>query len=153
PHILIEARQSDRAPFGTGPAIRRLIDEESLYQADIFYHPQVFKHLGQWLEAMPNTWQQALIDQALSRPVIQALQNLGIDKAIKASRSISKTQDTYIKHMHTWFDGFRTLRFIHLLRETGLHNLTWAELNLIDDQSTRHSTSTLASSATTIDLP
>ncbi|MBV1932578.1 MAG: hypothetical protein KUG71_12780, partial [Porticoccaceae bacterium] len=24
PHILIEARQSDRAPFGTGPAIRRL---------------------------------------------------------------------------------------------------------------------------------
>lgn len=133
PHILIEARQSDRAPFGTGPAVRRLIGEGNLDQADIFYHPQVFKHLGQWLKVMPNTWQQALIDQALSKPVIETLQNLGIDKAMEASRRISKTPDTYITHMHTWFDGFRTLRFIHLLRETGLHNLTRAELDLIDD--------------------
>lgn len=128
PLIEIDARQSDRVPFGTGPAIRQLLLNRTLDDAIIFYHPDVFRHLGQWLQVMSNTWQQALTDQALSKPVIEALRNLGIDKAIKSNRTISKTQDTYTKHMHIWFDGFRTLRFIHLLRETGLHNLTWAEL-------------------------
>ncbi len=124
PHILIEARQSERVPFGTGPVINRLLAEGSLDQADIFYHPKVFSYLAQWLVALPNTWSEPLADQMLSSLTLKALQSLGIDKAISSARRISRTQDTYIKHMHAWFDGFRTLRFIHLLRDGGLPNVT-----------------------------
>jgi hypothetical protein len=123
PEILIEARLSDRVPFGTGPAINRLLSAEQLDQAEIFYHPDVFKLLQQWLQAMPDTWSHPLDDQDLSPLTRQALKNLGINNAIKAAQRTSGCQTTYVKHMHTWFDGFKTLRFIHLLRDDGLPNI------------------------------
>ncbi len=130
PGILIEARESNRVPFGTGPAIMRLLSEDSLGKADIFYHPDVFIHLAQWLKAIPNTWTQSLAEQLLSGQTLQALTNLGADKAIANARQVSRSQQTYTKHMHTWFDGFRTLRFIHLLRDDGLYNVSIDSLSM-----------------------
>jgi hypothetical protein len=132
PKIRIEARQSNRAPFGTGPAINRLLGEEKLTQARIFYHPDVFRQLRDWLQAIPETWSRPINDLALATLTMQALDSLDIDKAIDSTRQRSRTQDTYIKHMHTWFDGFRTLRFIHLLRDSGLHNMSLAERRSFD---------------------
>ena len=123
PEILIEARPSNRVPFGTGPAINRLLHEIALDEAQIFYHPRVFKHLQTWLEAMPQTWSKSINDLALPKSTVQALDKLGINKAIDSARRQSRSDETYIKHLHTWFDGFRTLRFIHLLRDGGLANV------------------------------
>ena len=123
PQILIEARLSDRVPFGTGPAVSRLLSAEQLDQEEIFYHPEVFILLQQWLKAMPDTWSQLLSSLGLSPLTMQALESLGVNKAIDAAQRTSRSQLTYLKHMNTWFDGFRTLRFIHLLRDGGLCNV------------------------------
>lgn len=120
PQIQIDARQSNRVPFGTGPAIGRLLSEDSLDEAGIFYHPEVFRHLAQWLEFMPRTRSSSLSDLPISAPARQALAKLNIEKAISSAKHTSRTQEIYAQHMHTWFDGFRTLRFIHLLRDTVL---------------------------------
>lgn len=123
PLIHITARQSDRVPFGTGPAVERLLSTEPLGQAEIFYHPDVFKHLAQWLNVIPNTWSRPIGTLGLPTLTLNALQSLGIDKAIAGTLRNSRSQQTYVKHIHTWFDGFRTLRFIHLLRDSGLPNV------------------------------
>lgn len=123
PLIRIEARLSDRVPFGTGPAINRLLSAEVLDEAKIFYHPEVFNCLAQWLEVMPSTWSSPLADQSLAMPTLNALENLDIRKVIDRARQTSRTQETFVKHMHIWFDGFKTLRFIHLLRDGGLANV------------------------------
>jgi len=132
PEILIEARPSNRVPFGTGPAINRLLNEIALDEAQIFYHPRVFKHLQTWLEVMPQTWSKPIDDLALPKSTIQALNNLGINKAIDSARQQSRSEEIYTRHMHTWFDGFRTLRFIHLLRDSklgnGLNNMSLRQL-------------------------
>lgn len=121
--IQIEARSSDRVPFGTGPAINRLLADRDADNTAIFYHPEVFTHLHQWLILMPDTWVYPVSDLSLPEITRQALAALGIEAACLAARRISNTQDTYNKHMHTWFDGFKTLRFIHLLRDSGLQNV------------------------------
>ena len=121
--IQIEARPSDRVPFGTGPAINRLLTDKDADNAAIFYHPDVFAHLHQWLILMPDTRVYPIADLSLPEITKRALAELGIEQASRAARKTSNTQDNYNKHMHTWFDGFKTLRFIHLLRDHGLQNV------------------------------
>lgn len=134
PKIILEARQSDRVPFGTGPAINKLLTESELSEATIFYNPQVFIELGSWLAAMPSTQsstldsQEDLNNRALSTATLQALQAIGIDKAISSARKISKTPENYGKHLHTWFDGFKTLKFIHQLRDSTYPNVSLKDL-------------------------
>ncbi len=128
--IEIEARPSDRVPFGTGPAISRLLTDRDADNAAIFYHPDVFTHLHQWLMLMPDTWVYPIADLSLPEIARQALIALGIEQASLAARKISNTQDSYNKHMHTWFDGFKTLRFIHMLRDRGLKNVPLRQIGL-----------------------
>ena len=128
PLIRIQARDSDRVPFGTGPAVSQLLKEADPRQARIFYHPQVFSELKSWLDALPSSQVTDLIKLPLGQPSIAALQKLGTQGAIARARQTSKHRDTYARHMHNWFDALKTLRFIHFLQEQGLTNLSFAEM-------------------------
>jgi len=123
PEIIIEARQSDRAPFGTGPAITELLREQKLDAAEIFYHPQIFVELEAWLKVMPLTQTQDLDDLTLSILTLQALQTLGTAQAIAAARKISTSAPSYSKQLHSWFDAFKTLKFVHYLRDNQRPNV------------------------------
>ena len=117
PEIIIEARQSDRVPFGTGPAIGKLLLEQNIHQAKIFYHPQIFIALKAWLETIPMSQTLTFNELPLPASTLAALQSIGAIKAIEAARKISTSAESYNKHLHTWFDAFKTLKFIHQLRE------------------------------------
>ena len=117
PEIIIEARQSDRVPFGTGPAISKLLIEKNIDDAKIFYHPQIFIELKAWLEVMPMTQTQGLNHLPLPEACLNALQTIGVEQAIASTRTISTSTQSYNKHMNTWFDAFKTLKFVHYLRE------------------------------------
>ncbi len=125
--IYIEARQSDRVPFGTGPAINKLLTENTINEAKIFYNPRVFVALNTWLKAMANSQNTALKDLPLPIYILQALQAIGTDKAIDAARKVSTTTQTFNKHMNIWFDGFKTLKFIHYLRDNTYPNVCLKE--------------------------
>ncbi len=134
PEIIIEARQSDRAPFGTGPAISQLLREQKLDAAKIFYHPQIFIELKAWLKVMPMTQAQDLDDLALSSLTLQALQTLGTAQAIVAARKISTSAPSYSKQLHTWFDAFKTLKFVHYLRDNQHPNVCIRTLESADNR-------------------
>lgn len=128
PEIIIDARQSDRVPFGTGPAISQLLLELNLQQAKIFYHPQIFVELKAWLETMALSQTSPLEELPLSASSLKALHAIGAVQTIAAARKISHSTQSYNKQMNTWFDAFKTLKFVHQLRENSYPSRDMATL-------------------------
>ena len=56
-----------------------------------------------------------------------ALRTIGAPKAIGAAAAHSSSVKVRRKWAHDWFDGFRTLKFLHALRETGLADVPWQQ--------------------------
>lgn len=128
PPVLIQARASDRVPFGTGPAVARLMASGKPQLTPFFYHQNNFNALKQVLKCFPQwlTRQEPEIHQNLLRLLPEALADaataqllkLGLPKAIKHARSNSENVQQRERQLHTWFDGFKTLKFLNGLRDS-----------------------------------
>ena len=128
PRIQIQARNSDRVPFGTGPAINQLLKHADPELARIFYHPEVFSQLKSWLEVLPLSRSIDLRDLPLSQQTLHVLESLGTESAIASARKTGKHAETFARHLHNWFDGLKTLRFVHGLQTRGLSNISFRQL-------------------------
>ncbi len=124
------ARKSWRVPFGTGQRINRFLTEQR--NEYLLYNPESFEILKKWLEILnSNDVLQAddylkkaeKIDGRLynflnfnnfKRDWSKILKNSGSVKQINLQKKL-------------WFDGFRTLKLIHFLRDSGL-----PEVNMFD---------------------
>jgi hypothetical protein len=112
----IEARISTRVPFGTGPAVEKIMLLPSVedYQ---YYNPKLFIELKNCLLAMNQLWQYK--DQPerwlalLSKASQQALLQLRISKLFEHIQNNINTEEQCFRHIHQWFDAFRTLKFFH----------------------------------------
>ena len=100
PVIEIEARASDRVPFGTGPALAASPDDVA---SRIDYAPETFDLLrllhdaalrGAW-----STWPE---------PVSELLDAVGYERTRPPPRDA--------RAFFTWFDAFRTVKFVHAAR-------------------------------------
>ncbi|SET49388.1 glycosyltransferase family 2 protein [Thalassotalea agarivorans] len=120
-HIELEARPSNRVPFGTGPAVQKILALKQQQQDYLYYHPDVFKQLRLLLESFPllfakrhdlDSWFKGLTE--VSR---QALQALNIHRFVSANLNVSQSQ--FDKQLVHWFDAFKTLKYIHFLRDNG----------------------------------
>lgn len=130
PIIHLRARRSERVPFGTGPATARI---EALPGPAAFhsYHPAGFDYLAellQWLEISarrgPLTARDFLRRHAqrdIDPDLLARLSGeIGVHEALaRAARDSEKPQQRR-RHLHQWFDGFRTLKWLHRLRDGGL---------------------------------
>jgi len=137
--IKLSGRLSTRTPFGTGSGISNLLDHEPT-KAAIFYHPRIFHLLKSWLRAIPqlyayqeprsDTILTLLNDQMLPLPevhwIVAALESLNINSAWRHALKQSRSEQIFLRHMNTWFDGFRTLKFIHHLREAALASVPFS---------------------------
>jgi len=117
--IELQARASARVPFGTGPAVNRIIELQALQQPYCYYHPQCFVELKTCLQAAQtlSPSDQQSFWQALPFISQQALQSLGIDKFFKHCQQQCKTPAQAQQHWLSWFDAFRTLKFLHFWRQ------------------------------------
>ncbi len=125
PIIQIEARLSDRAPFGTGPAVKRLQESADMYAEPVFYQPAIFDHLQQLLACLRadafNELNQKI--RLLPEDARHCLHQLGVENALLHAEKQALSGQILRKHMHDWFDGFRTLRFVHLMRDRAFPSL------------------------------
>ena len=127
----IEARRSDRVPFGTGAAVIKITDLDDPVRDFRFYDPAVFELLQQWLQSLPAIWQSRSKDLATSienQSLLAGLKQIKTDQALDHAFRQSKDLDQFTRQMHTWFDAFRTLKLIHLLRDFYLPTISYAEL-------------------------
>lgn len=117
PLLKIEARQSSRVPFGTGPAVIRLLQSPDMYNEAIFYNPDIFvqlKHVLGEIAQRPMSLKKFKLDEI----TLNALLGLGLEKAINHANKQKLSEKQYDLHMKSWLDGFKTLKFVHQLRDT-----------------------------------
>lgn len=140
--IELESRASGRVPFGTGPAVGKIIEAGVEAEQALFYHPQCFYALRSVLASVPALRTrpaselplllQELLGKKLAQDCYETLVNLGIEKNLEHCIRQSKSDAQFARQFHQWFDGFRTLKFIHGLRELGWHDQTLNDLSTTD---------------------
>ena len=120
--LKIKARTSDRVPFGTGPAVEKILQLQKENKEYCYYDPQVFDYLKQLLFTFKKLWlyrnnidvwlleQNSLIRNAL----------VEIDFTQFMTKQKHAEQIQFNKQLNVWFDAFKTLKFIHALRAQGL---------------------------------
>jgi hypothetical protein len=118
--VLPSSRGSWRVPFGTGQRVNRFLDK--VQDEYILYSPKSFAVLKNWISLFHS-------DEVLSAEKY-------LDKAKKINSSLyiflvannfenswekiienSSSQKQILKQKQLWFDGFRTLKLIHYLRD------------------------------------
>ena len=133
--IHLHGRPSDRVPFGTGAGVTKIHEsmaDQSLFQ---IYDPRVFGRLRTWLQAMNafaehghmDRVRSSLEDEGWEAKSLSALESLGgfgiLQEAAENTRSVSACR----RRLHTAFDGFRTLRLVHELRDELWPNRPWQD--------------------------
>jgi hypothetical protein len=127
--LLIRGRPSHRVPFGTGAALKQITGAAARGEAYRVYAPEVFLQLKICLTAIElacadrmsmdprGSLERAaqLHGRTNTRALDQAITELGLFSALSRAKSISTDQRTMARHVHTWFDAFRTLKLIHTL--------------------------------------
>jgi hypothetical protein len=116
------SRGSWRVPFGTGQRVNRF--QNGTHDEYVLYAPEVFKILKNWLEVFNSkiaSKSEDYINAAEKiNPVLKDFLMLNDfrqswDKITQNSKSELQIQ----KQKNIWFDGFRTLKLIHYLRDNG----------------------------------
>jgi hypothetical protein len=103
----------------------------ALEDAALFYHPACFVALRAVLATATQLHQAGdadcislLREQGIPDPLAQlsnkTLCDMGWLQAVQHCRRQGKTPEQYLRQFHQWFDAFRTLKFIHALREDAL---------------------------------
>ena len=130
---LLQGRVSYRVPFGTGASVGRISKMLAEGEEYRVYDERCFDLLSIWLQGADRyleTGDGALLvahvrsnTAALGVPeagdlILSYVSDSGalnaLDKARQSSRSMAQTK----RHFTHWFDAFRTLKYIHAMRDS-----------------------------------
>ncbi|MFZ5941405.1 MAG: glycosyltransferase family 2 protein [Bacteroidota bacterium] len=109
-------RPSDRVPFGTGPAVRRLIQgEEKVLLTPPF---SSFRRLRDLFVSLSASGDGGEIS---SDPLVSGfLDSVAFREKIAEIRSNTASEKSFNKRFFQWFDMLMILRFLHYLRDQGI---------------------------------
>ncbi|XQW83523.1 hypothetical protein ACOYR1_10175 [Thalassotalea piscium] len=125
--IKLTARQSDRVPFGTGPAVNRIIELQHNHQDYCYYPPEVFIVLKEVLIAFDSLYEHCddidkwLIN--LSAEAKACILSVGLATFINKQQTQRAPKTQFYKQLVVWFDAFKTLKFIHFARDNYYPNI------------------------------
>jgi hypothetical protein len=106
---------------------------ESLARGEAYtlYHPKIFLLLQTWLAGLERFAESRdvglLRSETAEEGLTRGLKTLGAYAAMEEALRHRKDPTSLRRHAHTWFDGFRTLKLIHFLRDSLFPNLPWQE--------------------------
>jgi len=124
--VWLKPRKSDRVPFGTGAATAKIVQQTDEGKEFQLYHPKTFLWLKRWLEAGNRFVKHRDLTQVHcelggdpdSAGIVAILEKLGaFDQLVTAAKTRPNEKDLS-RHLPTAFDAFKTLRFVHEVRDT-----------------------------------
>ena len=134
--VRLRSRLSDRVPFGTGSESAKLARGAAVE----LYHPDVFAAVRDVTHGLQRLSRDAgvsghgtpgaAVRELLSRmrpPVKRFLEAQGASDAWRGISAGAPNPMARLRHLHDWFDGFRTLKLIHHLRDHESSSLPWQE--------------------------
>lgn len=115
--VFPSARPSDRVPFGTGPKIREIVNGQEL----LFYNPEIFEILKKLISTVnsldnPVDFESlpAIIEEHCGVEAAEYFRSNDFAAAWEKIYRHTRHEIEYLrKAFHTWFDAFRTLKFVH----------------------------------------
>lgn len=133
--IRLRSRLSERVPFGTGSESAKLARGATLhlYHADCFvavgHLIQDLRDLATTADEPPGQGHRAAADMLARMPplVRRFLEGQGALSAWSGIIAQAPDAASRLRRLHEWFDGFRTLKLIHHLRDHGSPSLPWQE--------------------------
>ncbi len=138
---VLESRESSRVPFGTGPAVSRLLgSQDDLIDVPLFYARASFIALAACLQLPDRCGALDLrgrlsdqlavqLPEKLARQTALALAQMNIDRLLAHCEKQGLRDETYRRHFHEWLDAFRTLKLLHLLRDAGHEDRSLRQLS------------------------
>jgi hypothetical protein len=117
--LAIASRVSHRVPFGTGPAVEKLLHGPTA----LFFDPRAFAALEQWLQLLQVVAARAdsdsihalcLEQDALSKALAE---NFGLEAICAKLWRNHKTASARALQLSHWFDAFKTLKALHFLSQ------------------------------------
>ena len=129
--VFPSSRVSDRVPFGTGPRVKRFLENPN--NEYFLYSPKSFGILNRWLEVFSEIKNLRNSKELLvkAKAINLALYNFLIEQNFENSWNKiiknSKTELQLSRQKIIWMDGFKTLKLIHYLRDNSYPNLNMFE--------------------------
>jgi hypothetical protein len=121
--VFPSARSSHRVPFGTGRAIQEFLQGDTV-DSYTLYAPESFRILRDWLRLMNERIRInadiAPTDMSAIDPVLaDFLSQQHFERAWKKIHANARSAEQLLEQFHGWFDGFRTFKLMHHLRDHG----------------------------------
>lgn len=119
-------RGSWRVPFGTGQRVNRFLSHQQ--NEYLLYSPESFKILKNWNnvyydDANINSAGLLKLANDISKHLHDFLQQQSFGVQWNKIDANSSSREQLRKQKKLWFDGFRTLKLIHYLRDTSYPNI------------------------------
>ena len=118
--VIPSPRPSERVPFGTGPAVKRLLEDPGspLLTCD----PRPFTMLRKLFSGLDIIYSEAAMDHFMksqSSVLLDFLSGQQFGEALVEMRKNSASPASFRKRFWRWFNMFRILKFIHHARRHG----------------------------------
>lgn len=118
--VFPSSRGSWRVPFGTGKRVSRFL--ENVQNEYLLYSPDSFVVLKKWIELFHSSQTMAAEDYMMEAKNIcyslyQFLVTNKFEQSWERVLKNTKSIDQISKQKKLWFDGFKTLKLIHHLRD------------------------------------
>ena len=126
--VVLRARHSDRVPFGTGPALRRIEGLLSRGETPPLLSPKCWTALARWIRALDRFAEHgrlAMFQSEAGQPEVD--RSLGASRAFAHLARRNACGSGLRRHLHTWFDGLRTIQFLHRVRDGEHGAVAWNE--------------------------
>lgn len=114
------ARLSDRVPFGTGPRLKEILQGKTLRSYPLSLFEELKKMLATVATCHETAWEHLpfILAETLSEKaeLFLAQQNFSVVWQ-KIMRNTPRNDTARTAAFHSWFDAFKTLKFIHFLSD------------------------------------
>jgi len=115
--VRLRGRFSDRVPFGTGAGVARRVQAARRGEEPVLDDPIVFRLLALWQRAVDAADPIAAVEAAAAS--LPTAERRALTDALDALHVRSVFAALPAARRREWFDAFRTLRFLHLVRDAG----------------------------------
>ncbi len=121
--IYPSSRGSWRVPFGTGQRVNRYLSKAQ--NEYLLYSPESFEVLKKWLAVFNSPIKRTVAEylteaSAIHPSLLRFLTENKFEESWKRIEENCRDEKQLARQKHFWFDGFRTLKLIHFLRDNGI---------------------------------
>ena len=117
--VFPSARLSARVPFGTGPALKNILEKDDELSV---YHPDAFRDLQQFYQHIPDMYEH---DNAFENVQVSALKSffeiINFSGIIREGRSNSASKRQFEKRILTRFDAFQLVKYLNYAHNYGYY--------------------------------